>query len=63
MITGKGSIWKFAILFALVLVAVLDIIFATQSLFVEWLNGLLVAGSLLYLAYDKYKDWSEDDNS
>ena len=63
MITGKGSIWKFAFLFALVLVAVLDLIFATQSLFIEWLNGLLVAGSLLYLAYDKYKDWSEDDNS
>lgn len=63
MITGKGSIWKSAILFALVLVAVLDIIFATQSLFVEWLNGILVAGSLLFIAYDKYKDWSEDDNS
>ena len=63
MITGKGSIWKFAILFALVLVAVLDIIFATQSLFVEWLNGILVAGSLLFIAYDKYKDWSEDDHS
>ena len=63
MITGKGSIWKFAFLFAVILVAVLDLIFATQSLFVEWLNGLLVAGSLLYLAYAKYKKWSEDDNS
>ena len=59
MITGKNSIWKMAILFALVLVAVLDIIFATQSLVVEWINGLLVAGSLLFLAYVKYKDWSE----
>lgn len=59
MIIGKNSIWKMAILFALVLVAVLDIIFATQSLVVEWINGLLVAGSLLFLAYVKYKDWSE----
>ena len=59
MITGKNSIWKMAILFALVLVAVLDIIFATQSLVVEWINGLLVAGELLFLAYVKYKDWSE----
>lgn len=46
-------------LFAIVLVAVLDIIFATQCIYVEWLNGLLVAGSLLYLAYRLYKKWSE----
>ena len=31
MIIGKGSIWKFAVLFVLVLLAVLDIIFAAQS--------------------------------
>ena len=56
MITGKNSIWKMAALFAIVLVAALDIIFATQ---VEWINGILVAGSLLYFAYSKYKKWSE----
>lgn len=59
MITGKNSIWKMAMLFAIVLVAVLDIIFAAQNVYVEWINGLLVAGSLLYLAYRLYKKWSE----
>ena len=59
MITGKNSIWKMAALFAIVLVAALDIIFATQSLVVEGINGILVAGSLLYFAYSKYKKWSE----
>lgn len=59
MIIGKNSIWKMAILFALVLLAALDIIFATQSIVVEWINGLLVAGTLLYIAWRKYKQWSE----
>lgn len=59
MIIGKNSIWKMAILFALVLLAALDIIFATQSIVVEWINGLLVAGTLLYIAWYKYKQWSE----
>lgn len=62
MITGKGSIWKMAALFGLVLLAVLDIIFCAQNIFVEWLNGLLVAGTLLWIAVNKYKRWSDDNN-
>ena len=61
MITGKGSIWKFAALFALVLLAVLDIIFATQSIVVEWINGLLVAGTLGYVTYKLYQLWKDKD--
>lgn len=51
-----------AALFGLVLLAVLDIIFCTQNTFVEWLNGLLVAGTLLWYAVNKYKGWSDADN-
>lgn len=51
-----------AALFGLVLLAVLDIIFCAQNIFVEWLNGLLVAGTLLWIAVNKYKRWSDDNN-
>jgi len=61
MITGKDSWKKGAALFALVLLAVLDIIFCTQNKIVELINGLLVAGALGVAAYKLYQRWSEKD--
>lgn len=61
MITGKGSIWKFAALFGLVLLACLDLIFATQSIVVEWINGLLVAGTLGFATYKLYQRWKDKE--
>ena len=61
MITGKGSIWKFAALFVLVLLACLDLIFGTQSIVVEWINSLLVAGTLGFVTYKLYQRWKDKD--
>lgn len=61
MITGKDSWKKGAALFALVLLAVLDIIFCTQNKIVELINGLLVAGALGVAAYKLYQRWKDKD--
>lgn len=61
MITGKDSWKKGAALFALVLLAVLDIIFCTQNKIVELINGLLVAGALGVAAYRLYQRWKDKD--
>ena len=61
MITGKGRIWKMAALFGLVLLAVLDLIFGTQSIVVEWINSLLVAGTLGLATYKLYQRWKDKD--
>lgn len=61
MITGKDSWKKGAALFALVLLAVLDIIFCTQNTIVELINGLLVAGALGVAAYRLYQRWKDKD--
>lgn len=61
MITGKDSWKKGAALFALVLLAVLDIIFCTQNKIVELINALLVAGSLLGIAVKLYRKWSGEN--
>lgn len=57
MITGKGSIWKMLALLGLVLIACLDIIFATQSKVVMWINGLIVFGEIGLAVYYLYKIW------
>ena len=61
MITGKDSWKKGSALFALVLLAVLDIIFCTQNKIVELINGLLVAGALGVAAYKLYQRWKDKD--
>lgn len=61
MITGKGSIVKFGALFALVLLGALALIFGTQSVVVEWINSLLVAGLLWGGAYYLYQRWKDKD--
>lgn len=57
MIIGKDSIWKMLALFAIVLLAALDIIFCSTKVICV-LNGLLVAGSLLLVAVKLYQRWS-----
>ncbi len=57
MIIGKDSIWKMLALFAIVLLAVLDLIFCSMKA-VSVLNGLLVAGSLLAVAVKLFQRWS-----
>lgn len=52
---------KFGALFALVLLGALDLIFGTQSLTVEWINSLLVAGLLWGGAYYLYKRWKDKE--
>ena len=58
MITGKNSIWKMLALFVLVLVAVLDIIFA-QNRVVARINSILIAAELGWLVYNLYVKWSK----
>ena len=58
MITGKDSIWKMLALFAIVLLAVLDIIFCSRKI-TYVLNALLVAGTLLFGAVKLFRKWSE----
>lgn len=60
MIYGKGSIWKFAALFFLVLIAVLDLIFAAQSKAVMWINGIVVFVELGWLVYNLYIKWNNE---
>ena len=56
MIIGKDSVWKMLALFAIVLLAVLDIIFcSTKAVYI--LNALLVAGSLLGIAVKLFQKW------
>ena len=50
-----------AALFGLVLLAVLDLIFGTQSIVVEWINSLLVAGTLGLATYKLYQRWKDKD--
>ena len=61
MITDKNSIAKFGALFALVLLACLDLIFGTQSIVVEWINTLLIAGGLGFVTYKLYQRWKDKD--
>lgn len=63
MIIGKGSIWKFAVLFVLVLLAVLDIIFAAQSKVVMWINGIVIFGEIMWLVYNLYVKWSKESEN
>ena len=60
MIVGKDSIWKMMALFAIVLLAVLDIIFCSVKA-VYIINALLVAGSLLGIAVKLYRKWSGEN--
>lgn len=60
MIVGKDSIWKMLALFAIVLLAVLDIIFCSVRA-VYIINALLVAGSLLGIAVKLYRKWSGEN--
>lgn len=60
MIVGKDSIWKMLALFAIVLLAVLDIIFCSVKA-VYIINALLVAGSLLGIAVKLYREWSGEN--
>lgn len=48
-----------AALFGLILLACLDLIFGTQSIVVEWINALLVAGTLGFAAYKLYQRWKD----
>lgn len=57
MIIGKDSVWKMLALFAIVLLAALDVIFcSTRAVYI--LNALLIAGSLLGIAVKLYQRWS-----
>lgn len=58
MITGKDSIWKMLALFALVLVACLDLIFCTKLTAVMWLNGAVVFALIGMVVYDLFTKWS-----
>lgn len=60
MIVGKDSIWKMLALFAIVLLAVLDIIFCSVKA-VYIINALLVAGPLLGIAVKLYRKWSGEN--
>lgn len=60
MIVGKDSIWKMLALFAIVLLAVLDIIFCSVKA-VYIINALLVAGFLLGIAVKLYRKWSGEN--
>ncbi len=60
MIIGKNSIWKMLVLFVIVLVAVLDLIFCTKSVIVEWINGILIFLELGWLTYNLYVKWSKE---
>ena len=61
MITGKGSIWKMLALFAIALVAVLDLIFCAQNKAVMWINGIVIFLALGWTVYDLYKKWEDKD--
>lgn len=57
MIVGKDSVWKMLALFAIVLLAALDVIFcSTRAVYI--LNALLVGGSLLAGAVKLFRKWS-----
>ena len=58
MIVGKDSIWKMLALFALVLVAGFDIIFA-QNRVVARINSILIAAEIGWLVYNLYIKWSK----
>ena len=45
-------------LFALVLVACLDLIFCTQSKAVMWINGAVVFALIGMVVYDLFTKWS-----
>lgn len=60
MITGKGSIWKFAVLFVLTLIMVLDIIFCAQSKAMAWVNGIIVSVEIGWLIYNLYVKWERE---
>ena len=59
MIIGKDSIWKMAALFALILLAALDIIFCSRRI-TYVLNAVLVAGTLAGIAVKLYRKWSAE---
>ena len=58
MVTGKNSIWKMLALFVLVLVAVLDIIFA-QNRVVARINCGVTVVVLSMIVYDLWMKWRE----
>lgn len=61
MITGKYSALKFAALFGLTLLAVLDVIFGTTNRTVGIINSLLVAGLLGGAVFKLYQLWKDKE--
>ena len=59
MIIGKDSALKFAALFALVLLAVLDLIFGTQIKTVGTINCIIVVLLLGFVTFRLYQRWKE----
>lgn len=59
MITGKDSALKFGALLAIVLAGALALIFGTSCVVVEWINSLLVAGTMWWGAYYLYQRWKD----